>query len=120
MLKTLLFFFVISVVLSSPCFANVEIKDQAIVNDLIVLQMEMDVISSAIMSCMDSGSSHKDCMCQNKSKFNQFTTTVNSVFKKHPSLSKYDLIHYRTSDGMINNQSLLGIKKQAEMALPCD
>jgi hypothetical protein len=46
--------------------------------------------------------------------------TVNSIFDKHPILGRYDLIHYRTPDGMINNQSLLGIKKQAEMVLRCD
>lgn len=98
----------ISFVLSSSCFANVEIKDQETVDDLIIIQNEIDSISSAIMSCMDSGKQHKECMCDNEAKFVNFAKTVQALFEEHPELEGRDLIHYRNQDGTINNQSLFG------------
>jgi hypothetical protein len=120
MFKILLYLLVISFVLSSPSFANIEINNQEIVDDLIVIQNEIDTISSAIMSCMDSGKQHKECMCDNKEKLVNFAKTAQALFDEHPELKGLDLIHYRNQDGTINNQSLLGIKKQASMELSCD
>lgn len=110
----------LTAMLCSMSLANVEINDQAIVDDLTVVQNEIDSLSAAIMSCMDTGKQHQECMCDNEEKLVQFSKTVQVLFEKHPELTKHDLIHYRAQDGAINNQSLVGIKKQANMELSCD
>ena len=120
MFKIAVFALTLTVLFHSTSQANVEIKDQAIVVDLVTVQNEIDSISSSIMSCMDSGKEHKDCMCDNEIKFINFKKTVKVLFEKHPDLNQHDLIHYRTPDGMINNQSLVGIKKQANVNFSCE
>ena len=105
---------------SSSLAGNVEIIDQNIVNDLTAVQKEVDSISARIMSCMDAGKQHKECICQSEAKFSQFSKMVKALFERYPELEDYDLIHYRTPDGAINNQSLIGITRQASMQLTCE
>ena len=120
MFRIFVFIVFFTALLSSTSQANVEIIDQAIVDDLIVVQKKIDSISDAIKNCMNSGKQHQKCMCDNEEKFSQFSKTVRMLFDKHPELKNHDLVHYKNPDGTINNQSLLGIKRQANMELSCN
>jgi hypothetical protein len=108
--------------LFTPAFAragNLEIRDPAVVADLAEVQNEIEAISSAVMSCIDSGREHQECMCDNRGKFVHFSRTVATLFADHPQLEGRDLVHFKGKDGTLVNQSLEGIKRQAGMKLSC-
>jgi hypothetical protein len=116
--------FFVSILLLIPGLSlasgNLEIKAPLMVSDLVKVSHEIDSLSSAIMSCIDSGKEHKDCMCANKQLFAHFTDTVNTLFKTYPQLEGQDLINFKNTEGMLINLSLEGIKKQAGTELSCD
>lgn len=98
---------------------TVEITNPEAVFSLVEVQEEIDFISSAVMGCIDTGREHRDCMCESKAMFSHFSGTVNDLFAKCPELEGHDLITYKAPDGMQVTQSLVGIKKQAEIKLVC-
>ncbi len=99
---------------------NLEITDPAKVYQLMEIQNQIDAVSSAVMSCMDTGREHGECMCRNKHMFIAFSKAVSSFFKEYPDLKEQDLIHFRTPSGGIVNQSLGGIRRQADLDIECD
>ena len=111
-------FFIIPYV--SLAVGNLEITDGKTVAELMEIQNLIDSISSAITECMESGSEHNECMCRSRRIFSRFTVTVHAFFTKHPELEGQDLVNFRTHDGTIINQSLLGIRKQSQLKLECE
>ncbi len=97
-----------------------DITDPGQVAGLSNLQDQIDSISTAIMSCMDSGKDHKTCMCQHNDMIAEFNASVGRLFSNHPELKKFDLVRFRAPDGMWVSQSLEGIKRQAESEQVCE
>lgn len=96
-----------------------DVKNPDIMFSLVEVQEEIDYISSVVMGCVDSGREHSDCMCSNKAMFSRFTQKVGKLFVKHPILEGHDLVAFKDPDGVQVTQSLMGIRKQAEMQLDC-
>jgi hypothetical protein len=97
-----------------------EVEDRAMVSRLVVVQDEIDAVSSAVMGCMDSGRTHKECMCENRELFIRFTGTVNALFVQYPDLRNHDLVMFKNQQGQHVTQSMEGIQKQANMNLSCN
>lgn len=69
---------------------------------------------------MDSGKSHTDCLCENESQIAEFNKAVEQLVASYPNLETLDLVTFRTTDGELVSQSLVGIKRQAETELTCE
>jgi len=98
---------------------GVNIANPNQVLELVIIEKKLDTVSSAIMACMDSGKEHKSCLCEQKEKIIQFNTSVKKLFVNHPELEKYDLVRFKNQDGIMNNLSLKGIRKQASIEPQC-
>ncbi|WP_421868842.1 hypothetical protein [Motiliproteus sp.] len=107
-------------VLSSFAFSNEEllIENPDQVAQLSNVQANLDVVSTAVMACIESGNGHSDCLCQNQKAIIQFNTSVETLFQKHPELKKHDLVRFMSTDGEWVTQSLQGISQQAGAGQP--
>ncbi|RDE18078.1 hypothetical protein DV711_18315 [Motiliproteus coralliicola] len=101
--------------LSSFAFSNEEllIENPDQVAQLSNVQANLDIVSTAVMACIESGNGHSDCLCQNQKAIIQFNTSVETLFHKYPELINHDLVRFMSSDGEWVTQSLQGISKQA-------
>ena len=74
---------------STSVFAdgNLDITDPKMVAELVKLDTIISSISKGVMGCMDSGKEHKQCMCENRALFAQFSEAANKFFNKHSSRS---------------------------------
>ena len=119
-MKLFLLFLLFIIPNMSIAAGNMEIEDSDTIAELSEIQEQIDSISSAVTGCMESGGKHKQCICQNREMFSRFSFTVNAFFKEHPELEDQDLVNFKTPDGTLVNQSLVGIRKQANMKLECE
>ena len=98
---------------------GVEITNPNQVLELVIIEEKLDTVSTAIMVCMDSGKTHKPCLCEHKEKIIQFNASAKNFFVDRPELEKYDLVRFKTQDGTIINSSLISIRKQASIDPQC-
>jgi hypothetical protein len=105
-----------------PAFGagNLDITDSKMVADLVELDSIISSISTGVMGCMDSGSEHKPCMCENRALFAQFSEAANRFFNKYPELHDQDLVNFSNPEGVLVNLSLETAKRQADMKLSCE
>ena len=108
--------------MATPIFAagNLAISDHNMVADLVELDEIISSIASGVMGCMDSGKEHKQCMCENRMLFGQFTEAANELFRKYPQLEGQDLVNFKNPEGVLVNFSLETAKRQAEVELLCN
>ena len=99
---------------------GVDISDPAQVTELHKVQDKLDSVSTAIMSCMDTGEEHKTCLCKNEELIVQFNSIVEKLFSNQPELDALDIVSFKATDGTWVSQSLVGIKKQASKELLCN
>jgi hypothetical protein len=99
---------------------GIDIVDNAQINALLAIQEQIDAISAGVMSCMDKGNTHAQCLCENESRFQEFNHLVDDLFSDFPELAYHDIVRFKAPDGMLINQSLEGIQAQADMELSCD
>jgi hypothetical protein len=113
--------FVILIFLTCNAFSDegVDIVDDAQINALLAIQDQIDAISAGVMSCMDKGNTHAQCLCENESRFQEFSRLVDNLFSEFPELANHDIVRFKAPDGMYVNQSLEGIQNQADMELSC-
>ena len=106
----------------NPVWADegVDIKDLQQISALNQVQIRLDSVSTAVMSCMDAGKEHPVCLCQNQKLIIRFNTSVNELFINHPELKQLDIVRFKSTDGIWVSQSLKGIKRQAETNPSCD
>lgn len=114
-------FLIFLITASSFLWASEEvlIEDSSVVSRLNTIQENLDNVSTAVMSCIESGKEHSACMCQNKTLIIQFNTSVKTLFEEFTDLEKLDLIRFKATDGDWVTQSLKGILKQANTELTC-
>jgi hypothetical protein len=98
---------------------GVDITDPGQVAALSHKQDQIDLISSAIMQCMDAGKTHPACMCLHEAIITDFNSSVTELFLNHPVLKDHDLVSFKATDGMWISQSLEGIQRQAGTAPSC-
>lgn len=98
---------------------GIDITNPSQVSALVAISERLDAVSTAIMGCMDSGKGHNTCLCEHKGLVIQFNTSVNNLSLNHPDLEKYDLVRFKSPDGMWIAQSLKGLKKQASSEPSC-
>jgi hypothetical protein len=113
--------FVLLIVMSCNAYSDegVDIVDDVQINALLAIQKQIDAISAGVMSCMDKGNTHAQCLCENESRFQEFNHLVDDLFTEFPELANYDIVRFEAPDGMLINQSLEGIQRQADMELSC-
>jgi hypothetical protein len=99
---------------------GIDIVDNAQINALLAIQEQIDAISAGVMSCMDSGKTHPACLCENETRFMKFTQLVENLFRDFPELANHDIVTFKAPDGMYINQSLEGIRNQANVEFTCD
>ena len=99
---------------------GVDITNPVQVAELLQVQEKLDMVSNAIMRCMDSGGEHAACLCQHKELIIQFNSSVKTLFLNHPDLGELDLVRFKSPDGNYVAQSLEGIRKQADVEPACD
>ena len=63
---------------------GLDLSDPGQVSALYRLQLEMDLISDAVMGCMDGGIGHHECMCTHEDLFAGFASSVAGVLEDHP------------------------------------
>lgn len=119
LMKRLLIIFLLSFTNVAWSDDGVDITDPDLVSTLLEIQKKLDSISSNVMKCIDSGTDHKVCMCENEALILDFNTAVDKLFEMHPKLGKLDLVRLKTTDGTSLAQSLSGIKLQATQELSC-
>jgi hypothetical protein len=114
--------FVILMFLTCNAYSDegIDIVDGAQINALLAIQEQIDAISAGVMSCMDKGNTHAQCLCENESRFQEFNRLVDDLFSDFPELANHDIVRFKAPDGMLINQSLEGIQAQADMELSCD
>lgn len=99
---------------------GVDISDPAQVAELHKVQDKLDSVSTAIVSCMDTGEDHKTCLCKHKELIIDFNSIVENLFSNQPELDALDIVRFKAFDGTWISQSLVGIKKQARKVLLCN
>jgi len=99
---------------------GVDIFDPVQATELRNVQDKLDLVSTAIMGCMDSGEKYKACLCKHKELIIQFNTSVDKLFTNHPVLGTLDIVRFKATDGTWISQSLVGIKKQASAEQSCN
>jgi len=98
---------------------NVKITDPGQVAALTRVQERLDQMSGSIMACLDTGMAHGRCMCENRELLAAYASAVQELFEAYPGLARFDLVHFEGPDGILINQSLEGIRRQAQMTLDC-
>jgi hypothetical protein len=98
---------------------GVDITDKLQVEALSLVQQEIEIVSSAVTECVNSGGDHNECLCASGDSIDDFKLVVESLFATYPNLRSYDLIRFRDADGNSSALSLSGIKAQAELELNC-
>lgn len=68
---------------------------------------------------MDSGKEHITCICENRKLIIRFNESVRNLFSNHPGLEEYDLVRFKSPDGIWIAQSLKGIRMQASTEPSC-
>ena len=113
-------FLVYLIVVSNLLWADEEtlIEDPSLVSQLNLIQINLDKISSTIMSCLDSGKEHSACMCQSKEIIIQFNNSVKSLIQNNKAIENLDLVRFKSTDGTWVTQSLHGLLKQANAEEP--
>ncbi len=119
MIKRLLIIFLLSFTNIAWSDDGIDINDPDLVSALLEIQNKLDAISSGVMKCIDSGTDHKVCMCNNEALILDFNTAVNKLFEMHPELGELDLVRLKTTDGTSLAQSLSGLKVQASSEPSC-
>lgn len=99
---------------------GVDITDPSRIAALVAIQENLDTVSAAVMECMDAGKPHHDCMCEHKELVTRFNDSVTRAFSKHPELEQYDLVRFKSPDGIWISQSLGNLEKQAGAVLLCE
>ena len=105
---------------SSYLFAGEEvlIEDPDLVAQLNKIQMNLDEVSLAIATCLESGKEHSICMCESKEIIIKFNASVKSLIEEHKDFSNLDLLRFKSTDGSWVTQSLEGLLKQASAGSP--
>lgn len=105
---------------SSYLFASEEvlIEDPALVAQLNKIQMNLDEVSLAITTCLESAKEHSLCMCESKENIIKFNASVKSLIEEHKDFSNLDLLRFKSTDGSWVTQSLEGLLKQASAEPP--
>lgn len=98
---------------------NFEVSDPQQVDSLQSIQTQIDLLGTAVMTCLDTGKTHNTCLCENAERIQAFNLSVTTLFQKHPEFKALDLVSYQSPEGMSVTQSLHGIKRQAGMVLSC-
>ena len=99
---------------------GVDITNPVQVAELHRVQEKLDMVSNAIMGCMDSGEEHAACLCQHKELIIRFNSSVKTLFLDHPELGELDLVRFKSPDGNYVGQSLEGLRKQANVEPSCN
>lgn len=114
--------FVILIFLTCNAYSDegVDIVNDAQINALLAIQDQIDAISAGVMSCMDKGKTHPECLCENETRFVKFKQLVENLLRDFPELANHDIVRFKAPDGMYINQSLEGIRNQANVEITCD
>lgn len=99
---------------------SVDITDPAQISGLLAIQDNLDAVSAAIMTCMDRGGKHAACVCEHRELVSRFNASVRDISENHPDLEEYDLVRFRSPEGVWVSQSLKGLRKQAATPLSCE
>jgi len=115
----------IMILVSTLLFTNIAIanqeqliEDPKVVAELNTIQTSLDNVSTSVMSCIESGGEHTNCLCQNKDIITQFNDNVHSFFERNDHMKHADLVRFRVDDGNWVTQSLQSILKQASSGTP--
>ncbi len=98
---------------------GVDITGPSEVTALTGIQEKIDIISTVVTDCVNSGKDHGDCLCENEALILSFNQAVKQLFVTFPHLKTLDIVRFKTSTGEVVSQSLAGIEKQSEMKLTC-
>jgi len=99
---------------------GVDILNPARVSGLVTIQNNLDAVAAAIMKCMQGGREHNVCVCEHRELISRFNASVRDVFRDHPGLGEYDLVRFKSPDGIRTSQSLKSLRKQASTPLSCN
>jgi hypothetical protein len=119
-MKKVLLLVLVFVSINAEADDGVDITDERQVAALLSVQEKIDVVSSSVTECVNSGGVHNDCLCASREAIVAFNLAVESLFLAHPDLVSFDLVRFRDSDGNSVAQSLSGIKAQAAVELSCN
>ncbi|PHS72194.1 MAG: hypothetical protein COB22_05710 [Cycloclasticus sp.] len=117
-MKKLIFIYMLACSSFVSANEDVLIEDSNQVAQLNAIQSNLDEVSSAVMSCIDSGKEHSVCLCQNEEIIIQFNINVKKLFEDNMVLQKYALVRFKSTDGTGVTQNLRGILKQANSGAP--
>ena len=96
-----------------------EITNPAQISALTAIQKRLDNLSNLIMTCIDMGTAHTECLCNNEALISEFNTAVKELFSDHPTLAGMDMVRFKMPDGIWVSQSLFGIRKQTQTKQNC-
>ena len=119
-MKRMLLLILVFLTLNADADDGVDITDERQVTALLSVQEKIDVVSSAVTDCINSGGVHNECLCASRQSIEDFKQAVESLFLAHPNLEPFDLVRFRDLDGNAVAQSLSGIKVQAALELSCN
>ena len=117
-MKKLLFIYILAFSNFAIANENVLIENPNIVIQLNTVQSNLDKVSSSVMACIESGSKHSACLCQNIEFISHFNRSVETLMDKNKELRKYDLVRFKSTDGTWVTQSLQGLSTQASADEP--
>ena len=75
------------------------IEDPYVVTQLTAVQSQLDEVSSSVMTCIESGTKHAVCLCENRGVIGVFNKSVNTLFEKNDELKSLDLVRFKSADG---------------------
>ncbi|WP_299176453.1 hypothetical protein [uncultured Neptuniibacter sp.] len=95
------------------------IEGPAEVAQLREISNQLNNVSDLVMTCMDQGSSHRECLCENGDEIESFNLAVKAMNRSGSRWQGLDLVRYRSDEGVWVTLSLAGLRRQAGQPLNC-